>query len=387
MIKDSAELEKIVEKAKKAGRAAIDTEFVWERTYFPQLGLIQIGLSEDETFLIDAPAIDDLSPLGKLLEDEGVVKILHDAQQDLYILRRATGAYPKNIFDTRLASGFAGLSSTISLMDLLKEVAGVTIHKTESRTDWLRRPLSEKQLEYAIDDVRYMPKVMDELLKRIDDFNRSEWLAEEMRLYNDPALYEEKDPRKQYGRLKGASRMRGEELSVLRELAAWREEEARRHDRPRGHILKDDIIVSLAKCKPCSQDDMSYIKELSARDLRCYGSAVVQAVKSGMAANGSDISSPASRKAIDEVLSTRIDLALAYLKGKCLSSDLDMALLATRADVTELLAEGPTSEAEAHRLLRGWRRAFAGDELLKVMAGEYAIRLDPDTGLPQLVSE
>jgi ribonuclease D len=386
MIKNSADLAEIVERAKKAGRVAIDTEFVWERTYFPQLGLIQIGLSEEENFLIDAPAIDDLSPLGELLQDEGVVKILHDAQQDLYILRRATGAYPKNIFDTRLASGFAGLSSTISLMDLLKEVAGVTIHKTESRTDWLRRPLSDRQIAYAIDDVRYMPAVMDELLVRIDDRGRSDWLAEELGAYNDPALYEEKDPRTQYGRIKGASRMRGDELSVLRELAAWREEEARRHDRPRGHILKDDIIVALAKRRPGTKEEMQYIKAISERDVRCYGRAVVQAVRKGLERGGEDIPLPPSKNGIDEVLSTRIDLALAYLKGKCLSFGLDMGLLATRAEVTALLAEGPQSDAESHRLLRGWRRVFAGDELLRVMAGEYAIRLDPKTGLPKLVS-
>ncbi|MBE9536309.1 MAG: HRDC domain-containing protein [Proteobacteria bacterium] len=387
MIKKSAELAEIVERAKKAGRAAIDTEFVWERTYFPQLGLIQIGLSEEENFLIDAPAIDDLSPIGQLLEDESVVKILHDAQQDLYILRRATGAYPKNIFDTRLAGGFARLSSTISLMDLLKEVVGVSLPKTESRTDWLRRPLSDRQVAYAIDDVRYMPRVMDELIKRVDDAGRSEWLAEELSVYDDPALYEEKDPRTQYGRLKGVSRMGGDELSVLRELAAWREEEARRHDRPRGHILKDDIVVTLAKRRPGSKEEMQYIKAISDRDVRCYGRAVVQAIKKGLETGGEDISLPPSRNGVDEILSTRIDLALAYLKGKCLSSGLDMGLLTTRAEVTALLAEGPQSDAKSHRLLRGWRRIFAGDELLQVMAGEYAIRLDRNTGLPQLVSD
>jgi ribonuclease D len=386
MIKNSADLAEIVERAKKAGRAAIDTEFVWERTYFPQLGLIQIGLSEEENFLIDAPAIDDLSPLGDLLADEKVVKILHDAQQDLYILRRATGSYPKNIFDTRLAAGFAGLSSTISLMALLKEIVGVALPKTESRTDWLRRPLSDRQIAYAIDDVRYMPRVMDELIKRTDDVGRSEWLAEELSVYDDPALYEEKDPRTQYGRLKGVSRMGGDELSVLRELAAWREEEARRHDRPRGHILKDDIIVALAKRRPGSKEEMQYIKAISERDVRCYGRAVVQAIRKGLDRGGEDIPLPPSKNGIDEVLSTRIDLALAYLKGKCLSFGLDMGLLATRAEVTALLAEGPQSEAESHRLLRGWRRAFAGDELLQVMAGEYAILLDPKTGLPKLVS-
>ena len=159
MIDTTEKLHVLVERARKIDAVALDTEFVWERTYYPRLGLIQLALSREECFLIDPCALEDLSPLGELLADPTVVKIFHDASQDLAILRSATGAEPKSIFDTRLAAGFGGLSSTLSLAALVEILLDVKLKKTETRTNWLKRPLHPQQKDYALDDVRYLRKV------------------------------------------------------------------------------------------------------------------------------------------------------------------------------------------------------------------------------------
>ncbi|MFB3132499.1 MAG: ribonuclease D, partial [Rhodothermales bacterium] len=192
MIATPQALEALIARALEAECVALDTEFVWERTYYPQLGLVQVGFAEDDSALIDTVACRDLAPLGRLLAAPEVVKILHDAPQDLTILRRITGSSPKNIFDTRRAAGFVGLSATLSLGDLLREILGVALPKTETRTNWLRRPLSAEQHAYAHSDVRYLPAARAELLARLRQRHRETWFYEEMNAYDDPALYAEK---------------------------------------------------------------------------------------------------------------------------------------------------------------------------------------------------
>ena len=154
LIDSSQMVERIVARGFEDGRVAIDTELLWERTYYPRLAIVQIALSEEEWYLVDAAIPDILAPLGPLLEDVNVVKILHDAAQDLAVLRRATGRSPRSIYDTRVAAGFAGLSSTVSLGTLLLELMEVELPKTETRTDWFQRPLTQSQIDYAADDVR-----------------------------------------------------------------------------------------------------------------------------------------------------------------------------------------------------------------------------------------
>ena len=179
MIDTASGLRSLVDRARKTGVVALDTEFVWERTYYPQLGLVQVGLSDDDCSLVDAAALD-LTPLGEILEDPAIVKILHDAQQDLSLLRRATGSAARNVFDTQLAAGFVGLSATASLQDLVQALFDVTLPKTATRTDWLRRPLSDEQVDYALDDVRYLPEAREILLDRAERLGRAGWMAEEL---------------------------------------------------------------------------------------------------------------------------------------------------------------------------------------------------------------
>ncbi len=189
VIATDAALAELVVEAGQRDAVAVDTEFLWERTYYPRLGLIQLALSNEECFLIDPLAIDTLQPLGELLANKRVIKIFHDAPQDLIILARATRAVPQNIFDTRLAAGFAGLPATLSLANLVNQLLDIKIDKSATRTNWLRRPLSEKQQLYAADDVRYLRAIRVLLLARIVTPETERWLQEELSFFDNPQYY------------------------------------------------------------------------------------------------------------------------------------------------------------------------------------------------------
>lgn len=382
MITSSEQLAEWTQRGREVGYIALDTEFVWERTYYPRLGVVQVGLSESECGLIDAVALPGLEPLGELLADPSIVKILHDVQQDLTILRRATGAHPRNVFDTRLVGGLVGTSSTLSLEALLQQVLGVTLTGTATRSDWLRRPLSEKQVAYALDDVRHLPAARDRLLQRVGDLGRQEWVREELAAYGDPTLYDDPDPRAQFTRVKGTSRLSSRKLAVLREVTAWREQEARRRDLPRQHVVPDKALVDAAVRTPKSLQALSRIKGAPGEGRA--GGAMLEAIERGMSADGRDLPRVPERPEEDETLGARVDFLLAYMKGKSLSQAVDPALVATRSDVTALARNGAGSAPDHHRLLRGWRRELVGEELLRLQAGELAVTLDPETGLPDL---
>ncbi len=217
-IQNEADLDTLVHLARKTDAVALDTEFVWERTYYPQLGLIQIALSDEDCYLIDPLAIKNLQPLGKLLSDRGVIKILHDAPQDLTILQRATGATPQNIFDTRLAAGFSNLSATLSLVNLVQELLDITLSKEETRTNWLQRPLSDEQTRYALDDVRYLRAIRVVLLNRIIGPKIKSWLQEELNLLNNPASYSGPPDNERYQKIRGTQPPRQTGISYSEKL-------------------------------------------------------------------------------------------------------------------------------------------------------------------------
>lgn len=379
MIATEAGLQSLVRQARETGLVALDTEFVWERTYYPQLGIVQVGFSEDDVYLVDAAALD-LSPLGVVLEDPSIVKILHDAQQDLLLLRRATGAYPRNVFDTQLAAGFVGLSATASLADLVQALFGVTLPKTATRTDWLRRPLSDEQLDYAEDDVRYLPEARLRLLDLAGQRGRTEWIAEELAHYDDPARYDEKDPRTQYERISGTGRLDPRQMAVLRELAAWRETEARRQDRPRNHIVPDNVLAQIARFVPRTSGAFRQVR--GEFDRGRYERRLLEAIEGALALPPDERPRPVEQPVYDDVRNARADFVLTYVKGKGLADGVDPQLVATRADVTALIYAGASPEAAEHDLLTGWRYTFIGAEIEDLLAGRLALRLDPETGLP-----
>ncbi len=377
-------LETLVNRALDAPCVGIDTEFVWEQTYYPRLGIVQVGFSENDCHLIDTVTLSDLSPLGALIANRHTVKILHDAQQDLWILRRITDAVPCNIFDTRCAAGFAGLGSTLSLGNLLRLCLNIQLPKTETRTNWLRRPLSDNQVAYALNDVRYLPALREHILTDIQRRGRENWLAEELRQYDVAKLYDDRAPEEQYTRVKGTGRLSRRDMAIVRDLATWREKEAQQTDRPRAWIMSDDAIVQIARRKPQSIQSLKRLRGIPRSIANQYSNSLLNSVQRGLATDEKNCPpiSPSVRP--DPLDDARLDLAMAFLRGQCLSEGIDIAMVASRSDIKEFISK---KNAPNNPLHTGWRREFLGADLTALLNGKHAIGINPNTRLPWLLRE
>lgn len=385
MITTTEALADVVRRAREAGAVGVDTEFIWDRTYYPTLGLIQIGYPDGHCELIDAPAIEDWSPLAELMSDPDTVKILHDAQQDLNILYRTCGGLPKNIFDTQRSSGFVGLSATISLSELLKTLLRVRLAKTETRSDWVARPLTEAQIQYAEDDVRHSVDLMLKIKAKAEALGRKEWIEDEMKIYEDESHYGENDPDHEMPRVRGSGSLTNQQRNILRALGAWREVKARSRNLPRGFVLSDDALVSLTKRPPDSVDAIRQMKGLSERSAERNRKYIWEAIERGR--NGDLPELPNNKHngpSPDDGYESRVDLSLASIKGICLADQIDPALIGNRAEITAFVLEIDHLEESRHRMLRGWRAEFCGHALARLMKGEGSISIDPKTKLPKL---
>ena len=349
LITTEYELKELITRALQAPAVGLDTEFVWERTFYPRLGLVQLAINE-ECYLIDPVAIKDLSPLGKLISEPSVAKILHDAQQDLMILKSATGAEPKNIFDTRLAYGFCSDSSILSLSALLEKTLNINLAKTETRANWLMRPLTDKMFDYACDDIKYLTELMNFIINKAEKQNTVAWLKEEMKIYDCPSLYAEIAPDEYFRRIKGIDKLKGANLAVLRELTAWREKTARRKNRPRGHIIHNNILLNLAYKCPETPDELNKINHLSPRNIEIYGDDLLKCVERGM--NTPPELQPAAVPGLIRKKTAKKIYML--IEQSALSFNIDPALVCSRKELTLLL----DSNSKESRIFEGWRDKF-----------------------------
>ena len=349
---DSADsFQKLLARLRDEDVLALDTEFVWDRTYYARLGLVQIGLSDGSSFLVDPLAVPDLSPLGEILSDSRKTKILHDAPQDLMILRRATGAAACHVFDTRLAAGFAGLDSTLSLANLLSEMLGVHLAKAHTRADWLARPLSPEELEYAADDVRYLPQLAVLLRERAREAGTEAWLDEEMAVLDGSGVSGEKDGADAYLRIRAAASLSPRNLAVLRELAAWREQEARKADRPRRWLLEDGELVALAAECPCGLNEL----RLPPQTVQQYGAALLAAIQRAQSLPEAEWPAPVFQPGRDPASRKAVDAAVEQISVRAAERKIDPQLVCSRNDMARWLKEGSSAKPADHALLRGWR--------------------------------
>jgi len=363
MIETSDELRQMVARLQNEECMALDTEFVWDRTYYARLGLIQIGLADGTCFLIDPIALPDLTSLGEVLANPQITKILHDAPQDLMILRRATGASACHIFDTRLAAGFAGLPSTLSLGNLLAELLDIHLAKAHTRANWIARPLAPEELDYAADDVRYLPQVAGLIRDRAREAGVEAWLDEELAALDASSLYEEKPLDEVYLRIRAAASLPPRNLAVLREVTAWREQKARSADLPRRWLLDDKALISVATQLPRDSDALSGCRGLDPKPAQRYGEDLLAAVQRGCAIPDSELPPPIFQPGRDKSLKVAVHTALSDIQTRAESRAIDPALVCSRNELALLLKEGASAPPEVHPLLRGWRAEFLGDTL------------------------
>jgi ribonuclease D len=369
-VTDTETLKDLVAQLRTAPAVAIDTEFMRERTYYARLCLIQLA-SDDVAAIVDPLAIDDLSPLRELMVDPAVVKIFHAGSQDLEIFYRLLGVATAPVFDSQVAATIAGFPQQVGYGALVKEMMGVALDKGDTYTDWAKRPLSDTQVEYALNDVRYLPEMYRRLLADLEREGRSSWLAADFAHMEDSATYECL-PEEQWRRVKRISSLNRRQLAVAREVAAWREIEAQRRDVPKRWVLGDESIVEVARRAPKTAEELAAIRGVSDKIGRGAQKGVIEAVARGLVVSDADLPSITKRHRVQGDVDGAVDLMIALVRTRAREHGVAMPLLASRDDL-ERLAGG---EREASPLLEGWRKTMVGEELVALLEGTVTMRLN-----------
>ncbi|MCL4146421.1 UNVERIFIED_CONTAM: hypothetical protein GTU68_001805, partial [Idotea baltica] len=255
----------------------VDTEFLRERTYYSQLCLIQIG-TENEIACIDPLVLKDLTPILDLIYSPQVKVVFHAARQDLELFYTLRGALPSHVFDTQIAATVLGYGDQIGYGNLVKQCLNVELDKAHSRTDWSQRPLDAGQIEYAADDVRYLRDVYHLLIQQLEEKNRLHWLKDDFASLTNVSTYDV-DPATIWKKIKGAGRLKGLQLAILQKLADWREERAIKGNRPRRWILKDEVMLDLAKIAPETTQKMGVIRGLESGTIERHGKTILDLIK------------------------------------------------------------------------------------------------------------
>lgn len=363
---DSAEaLDDVLADLAQVDRYAIDTEFHRERTYFPALALVQLAW-EGRIVIVDPTALDPRA-LGRLF-DSDVEAVFHAAQQDLDVLGHAVGSVPRRIFDTQIAGGFLGYG-TPSLAALSNAEVGITPAKGDRLTDWLRRPLTDAQLQYAAADVAHLLEIRDRLVARLAERGRTEWAAE--------AIEELRSRRHGIGspddawlRLKDVRGLKPRARAVAQAVAAWRERRAMRLDIPVRQVLPDLAVLGIAQRQPANERDLAQARGVDGRVRGSIATEVLAAVAAGVAADPPAV--PTGGDDLDRELRPAVTLISAWVAQVAKDQAVDTAMLATRADLVALLAGDPNA-----RLASGWRAELLGDDIRALVGGSAALTFVP----------
>ncbi|MEO6571651.1 MAG: HRDC domain-containing protein, partial [Ilumatobacteraceae bacterium] len=365
------DLDDVVEALLRHDRYAIDTEFHRERTYFPTLALVQLGWGDGELVLVDPLALD-IGALRPLFESD-VEAVFHAAQQDLDVLTHAVGAVPRRFFDTQIAGGFVGYG-TPSLVSLLTAEIGVSPPKGDRLTDWLRRPLTDAQRDYAAADVAYLLEVQDLLVAKLDELGRVGWV--------DEACHELRErptsgynPDDAWTRLKDVRGLRPRPRAVAQALAAWRERTAMERNIPVRQVLPDLAILGLSQRQPTSEKELGQARGVDERFSRGKVAAQILAA----VAQGLQAEPPEARGGTDDLerdLRPAVTLISAWVSQVAKSEKIDTAMLATRSDLVAFLSDDPDA-----RLAHGWRSEILGEGILSLVEGRAALTFDKRTGL------
>jgi ribonuclease D len=350
---------------------AFDTEFHRERTYYPQLALVQVAWA-DGIALID-PLQLDLTPLAKAFTS-GAVPVAHAATQDLEVLDRACGAIPLRLFDTQVAAGFLGFS-TPSLSTLVQRVLGIPLPKGDRLTDWRQRPLTQAQVDYASADVAYLLDLADIIRTQLDAAGRLGWAVQEC-----AELYAEarrpQDPHTAWWKIKEVRHMRGRARGVAQEVAAWREQVAAETDRPVRTVLPDLAVLAIAHHPPTTLEALRGLRGVEGRVPRGPAAAgLLAAIKRGLDLDASEVRQP-PQDDVDRALRPAASLVSAWVSQLARDLRIDASLLATRADLHALLRGDPSG-----RLAHGWRSELLGEPIRRLVSGEAALGFDGRGGL------
>lgn len=348
---------------------AVDTEFIREKTYYPLLSLVQIA-GEKHMACIDPFAINDFEPLRQLFQKPDLLKVFHSPSQDLEILFQQFGEVPSPVFDTQLAAAVLGFQHQISYADLVFEVTGTRLEKKHTRADWSKRPLSKDEIDYAMDDVRYLMPVYRHVKQELEAKNRASWIEKDLEAMSLSSSYEV-DVSSQWQRLKGVQKLKGVQLQIAQQLCQWRELRAQQKNRPRRWIAADDWIIEISRKKPTSLEDLALVRDIPAKVIEHQGSQLIDIVKKSLQTDASEWPTPQKPKVLDVQQQALGDCLMALCRVIADENGIALAALATRKDIDSLILNRKTS-----RLAQGWHLEMAGHKLLDFIHGQSRIGVD-----------
>lgn len=372
LITTTKDLKAFCARLKKAEFITVDTEFIRERTYWARLCLIQVG-GPEEAFAIDPLAEGmDLSPLYELFLNKKVLKVFHACRQDLEIFfKEMDGKLPTPVFDTQIAAMVCGFGEQVSYEVLVNVLLKKQVDKSSRFTDWAQRPLTPKQLKYALGDVTYLRTIYEKLNAKIEKQKRGTWIRDEFKSLMEKENYISR-PEEAWERIK-ISTHKPRTIGILKEIATWREQTAQNADVPRGRILKDDMLAEIAMHAPTSKEALGKMRGMQQGFAESEkGSQLMEAIKRGLDIPEKDLPKREPRPHFPPGLAPTIDLLRVLLKLKCEENEVASKLLANAADLELIAAYGDKAEVQA---LSGWRLKTFGQEALELRNGKLALAI------------
>jgi ribonuclease D len=382
LIATPAGLQELIEHIRAEGRFGFDTEFVSEDTFEPVLCLIQVA-TRSRLAAVDPQAVGDLSEFWDVVLDPSIDVVMHAAGEDMRICLLRAGAVPRRIFDVQIAAGLVGYSYPLSLVNLVSQSLRITLAGSETRTDWRRRPLTPAQVRYALDDVRHLLDLEDRLASELARLGRAEWAEAEFAGFL--TSIEDRADEDRWRRLPGLHQLNRRGLEAARRLSEWRESEARRQNRPMRQVMRDDLLVAIAKRQPANRRDLEALRDFNRPSLTSRANEVLAAIEAARAAPDDRLPEPLPRFEDAPGASTVANLLAAALAQCCLENKVAGSLVAHTADLKHLIRWRQEGRPESNppALARGWRGELCGSLLLDVLDGRRALRVvDPTSEFP-----
>lgn len=380
LITDQREFDDLCAHIRESGIVAFDTEFISESTYRPKLCLIQLA-TRDRCVAVDPFEVDVAEWWEIMLDDETTI-VAHAAREEARFCMTNTGHLPRKVVDVQLAEGLRSSSYPLSYERLIGRVMGRQLSATETRTDWQRRPLTDRQIEYALDDVRFLLDVWDRQRRSLESQNRLAWATEEFsRLLVDMKAERSGE---NWARLSGIRRLNSKQLAVARELYRWREEEAERRDQPIRRVLRDDLLIDLAKRQPQSESELLNSRDMNRSNFRRSASSIIERIRKALALPPDQYPPRFTREknnSDDPVIGKLLALSLA---NRCVEQNLSAGLVGTSNDLREFVRwHNKGRKGEPPRLAHGWRGEICGELLRDVLEGRVSVRVaDPNSDHP-----
>ncbi|GAW85624.1 ribonuclease D [Bathymodiolus platifrons methanotrophic gill symbiont] len=364
-----AELQDLCQKMKSEPWLAIDTEFLREKTYYPKFCLLQIATLE-WVACVDPIALEGhLDELFSIINDPAIIKVLHSCRQDVEIFYQLSGKLPAPVYDTQIVAPLLGFQENTGYAMLVSGFLNINLSKIHTRTDWSQRPLSAEQVQYAADDVIYLAQIYQMMQQKLQALGRQDWLKEDFEQLMNEELYDI-PPENAWLKIRGKNKLTGKQLAIVQVLAEWREQVAKKDNRPKNWILRDELILDMAKLQPDNLQSLSEIRGMNDGFVRRSGKQICQLIVKAKDLPGLKLKSKGSNKKTQQQEAV-LDILTGVVRLRADENSLNPVILATRKELEQLILDDQDSP-----LLHGWRYSMVGQELQELLLGKVSVSID-----------